>query len=281
MTARFAYSRPILALCVAILSACLVSPRADSGEPRIKAAKPLKALLITGGGYHDYEKQKTILTEGVSARANVEWTIVHDTSKDDSHRLPLYEDPKWAEGYDVVVHNECFANITDAAFIGKVVDAHKNGVPAVVVHCTMHTFRALKTDDWHEFLGVTTVRHGRQHPLEVKNLKADHPIMKGFPETWTTGNEELYWIVKVWPGTTVLAQAKAEDDPAKKDNAVIWEHTLGKGRVFGTTLAHNNRTMGDPVYLDMFTRGLLWACDKLDESGKPKPGYEASPGKAE
>jgi hypothetical protein len=22
-------------------------------------------------------------------------------------------------------------------------------------------------------------------------------------------------------------------------------------------------------------RGLLWACDKLDANGKPKPGYEA------
>jgi type 1 glutamine amidotransferase len=279
MTARFAFARPIVALCVATLSAILVSPRADSGEPRIKAARPIKALLVTGGGYHDYEHQKTTITEGVSARANVEWTIFHDPSKEDNHKIPLYENPKWAEGYDVVVHNECFANITDAAYIAKVVEAHKGGTPAVVVHCSMHTFRALKTDEWHEFLGVSTVRHGRQHPLEVKNLKPEHPIMKGFPETWTTGNEELYWIEKVWPGTTVLAQAKAEEN--KKDNAVIWEHTHGKGRVFGTTLAHHDKTMKDPVYLDMFTRGLLWSCDKLDENGKPKPGYEASPGKAE
>ena len=109
--------------------------------------------------------------------------------------------------------------------------------------------------------------------LEVKNLKPDHPIMKGFPETWTTGNEELYWITKVWPGTTVLAQAKAEDDPNRKDNAVIWEHPFGKGRVFGTTLGHSNETMGNPVYLDLVTRGLLWACGKLDENGKPKQGY--------
>ncbi len=31
--------------------------------------------------------------------------------------------------------------------------------------------------------------------------------------------------------------------------------------------------MADGVYLDLFTRGLLWATDKLDEDGKPKPGY--------
>jgi hypothetical protein len=27
------------------------------------------------------------------------------------------------------------------------------------------------------------------------------------------------------------------------------------------------------VYLDLVTRGLLWACNKLDDDGKPKPGY--------
>ncbi|WP_435006591.1 ThuA domain-containing protein [Tundrisphaera lichenicola] len=259
------------------LAILLIAPTANSGETN--AAKPIKALLITGGGYHDYAHQKSIMTEGVSARANVEWTIVHDTSTEDSHKIPLFEDPNWADGYDVVVHNECFANIDDAAYIDKVVAAHKNGTPAVVVHCAMHTFRALKSDEWHKFLGVSTFRHGKQHPLEVKNLKPENPILKGFPETWTTGNEELYWIEKVWPETTVLAQAKAEENG--KDNPVIWSHPFGKGRVFGTTLAHNNRTMSDPVYLDMFTRGLLWAADKLGEDGKPKPGYEPSPGKAE
>jgi uncharacterized protein len=271
------FAKPLLALSALIAAGLLISPVAVSGETR--QAKPIKALLVTGGGYHDYTSQNKIMKDGISARANVEWTIVHDPSKENGHKIPLYENPNWADGYDVVVHNECFADITDAAFIGRVVSAHKNGVPAVVVHCTMHTFRALKTDEWHEFLGVSTFRHGKQHPLEVKDLKPDHPIMKGFPSTWTTGNEELYWIEKVWPGTTVLAEAMAEEN--KKDNAVIWEHPFGKGRVFGTTLAHNNRTMGDPVFLDMFTRGLLWSCDKLDESGKPRSGYEASPGKAE
>ena len=39
--------------------------------------KPIKALLVTGGCCHDYERQKLILTQGISARADVEWTIVH------------------------------------------------------------------------------------------------------------------------------------------------------------------------------------------------------------
>jgi type 1 glutamine amidotransferase len=56
---------------------------------------------------------------------------------------------------------------------------------------------------------------------------------------------------------------------------LIWVNTNGLGKVFGTTMGHNNSTMEDPVFLDLVTRGLLWACGKLDDHGKPMPGYEA------
>jgi type 1 glutamine amidotransferase len=265
-------ARPLLALSAAIGLALSFAPAAFAGEAQ--AARPLRGLLVTGGGYHDYKSQENILTEGVSARTRIEWTIVRETSMSNGHRIPLYENPNWADGYDVVVHNECYADVTDPAYIGKILDAHKKGTPAIVVHCAMHTYRSLKSDEYREFLGVSTFRHGKQHPLDVKTLQPEHPIMKGFPTSWVTGNEELDWIEKVWPGTTALAQAKAEEN--KKDNAVIWVHNYGKGKVFGTTLAHNNKTMSDPVYLDMFTRGLLWACDKLEEDGKPKAGFGPS-----
>jgi type 1 glutamine amidotransferase len=56
---------------------------------------------------------------------------------------------------------------------------------------------------------------------------------------------------------------------------VIWVNTYGKGKVFGTTLGHNNSTMEAPEFLDLVARGLLWACGKLDANGKPLPGYGA------
>lgn len=252
-----------------------------------ESPKPLRALYITGGCCHDYTKQKAIIPEGVSARANVEWTVVQEGGTGNNRKeieKSIYQNPDWAKGYDIVVHNECFANDTDPEYIERVLAPHRNGTPAIVVHCTMHTFRALKTDVFREFLGVTSTHHGPQHPLDVKNLKAEHPIMKGFPSLWTTGNEELYAIDKLWPNTIALAQAPDKRKDATgawvdtpKQNTVIWVNTYGKCRVFGTTLAHSNATMSDPVYLDLFARGLLWACDKLDENGKPKPGYGARP----
>jgi type 1 glutamine amidotransferase len=247
-----------------------------------ESAPPLKALYVTGGCCHDYNRQKVIIPEGVSARANVVWTVVQDESKGTTSTKTLYAKTDWARGYDVVVHNECFADDKDLDWLETVLRPHRDGLPAVLVHCAMHCYRA-PTNEWFQFCGVTSRRHGPQHPLEVKPLQPAHPVMKGFPELWTTGNEELYAIETVWPGATALAEAPDKKKDAAtgawvntpKQNAVIWVNTYGKGRVFGTTIAHNNKTMEDPVYLDYLTRGLLWACDKLDANGKPKPGYEA------
>ena len=244
-------------------------------------AKPLKALLISGGCCHDYNKQNVIIPEGVNARANFTWEIIQEGGTSSDHRVSIYEKPGWAAGYDIIVHNECFSEISDPAFIENVLAEHRNGVPAVVIHCTMHTFRALKTDNWREFLGVKTTHHGPQHPLDVRNMAGTNPIMKGFPEVWTTGPEELYAIDKVFPTATVLGSAmeKRKDKETNKwvdttkDNPVIWINNYGKGRVFGTTLAHNNATMQNPKYLDALARGMLWACDKLDDKGDPKTGY--------
>lgn len=227
---------------------------------------------MTGSCCHDYEGQKKLIPEGVSARARVEWIVVHEGGTSNNHKVSIYRNPNWADGYDVVVHNECFAAVSDKSFIEQVIAPHRAGVGAVFIHCAMHTFRDLKTDEWRECLGVTPRRHGPQHPLEVKTFVPDHPIMKGFPAVWKTTNEELYAIEKFWPETTSLAQAYALDN--KKDHPVIWVH-FGQGRVFGTTLAHHTKTMSDPAYLDMLTRGILWTCNKLDDQGKPAVGYAA------
>ncbi len=233
--------------------------------------KPIQALLITGGGFHDYERQKQILTEGISARANVQWSIFYENG-DTKHEMSIYANPDFSKGYDVIVHNECYADISDPAFVDKVLAPQRAGVPAVVVHCTLHTFRALKTDQWREFIGMSSDHHGPQHPIAVKVLSPGNPIMANFPANWISGPEELYSIDKVWPNAQPLAEAYAPEE--KKNDPVIWTNLYhGNVRVFGTSLAHNNSTMQDPVYLGLVTRGLLWACGKLDDNGEPKPGY--------
>lgn len=240
-----------------------------------EAAKPLRALLITGGCCHDYETQKRILTEGISARANVTWRIVHEGGDGKDHEFSVYHEPDWTRGFDVIVHNECSGRLTNTAFVESIVRAHTNGVPAVMIHCSMHSYREADTDEWRKLIGVTSMRHQQHIPFEVKNLKPEHPVMKGFPESWTTPKGELYEIEKLWPNCVPLAQAYGER--SKKDHVCIWVNTYGKARVFGTTIGHFNEEMDNDVFLGLVTRGLLWACDKLDKDGKPKRGYAADP----
>lgn len=252
------------------LSALLVCSTAIPPAAAEEKPPKLKALLITGGCCHDYKRQKLILSEEISKRARVEWTIVHG-GKDRKTKLDVYGKKDWAKGFDVVVHNECYGSVDDVAFVEGITKAHLSGVPAVVIHCSMHTYRAAKTDEWRKFLGVTTSSHEGHRPLVVENLKPEHPILAEFPEKWNTPNGELYKIEKLWPRTTALARAFGKD--TGKYHTVVWTNTYGKARVFGTTLGHDNETMSHDIYLGLVTRGLLWACGKLDEEGRPAKGY--------
>ena len=237
--------------------------------------KPIRALMVCGGCCHDYTNQKRIISEGVTARANVEWTIVHEEAPEKTnerlHKVSIYLKPEWWRGYDVVVHNECFGAIEDVAFVEGIAAAHKAGVAGVFLHCSSHSYRAAKTDEWRKAIGITSTSHEKNRDLLVKNLKPEHPVMKGFPAEWLNPKDELYKNDKVWDTATPLAQAYGED--TKKDHFVIWVNQLEKGKTFSTTLGHNNSTMESPVYLDLVTRGLLWATDKLNADGTPKAGY--------
>jgi len=237
------------------------------------SSEPLRALLITGGCCHDYAAQKKILTEGISARANVTWTIVCEgVGSDKDVKFSIYEKPDWAKGFDIVVHNECSGQLTNVAWIEHIAKGHFEGVPAVVIHCSIHSYRYSSSDEWRKLLGVISYQHQAFRPFEVINLQPKHPVMIGFPAKWQDDPDELYEIKVVWPTCIPLAESLTPGKETDK-HTCVWVNTYGKARVFGTTLGHSNQTMQRELYLDLVTRGLLWACDKLDADGKPKVGY--------
>lgn len=220
--------------------------------------EPIRALLITGGCCHDYDFQtKQLVQAAIDEGQQIEWTIVNEGGTGTDAQIDLYNDPEWADGYDVVVHNECFASTADSAYIRKITTAHENGASAVVIHCAMHTYRAAKIDDWREFLGVTSRRHDHKSKYPVKVVAEDHPIMSGFPKDYVTPIDELYIVENVWPETKVLATSKSEK--TGKAHPVFWTNRYGKARVFGTTYGHSNETFSDKVFLRTIIRGIAWA----------------------
>lgn len=233
--------------------------------------KPIKALMITGGGFHDYTAQKKTLEEGIAKRMNIEWTILQEGEARE-HMHSIYSKPDWAKGYDVIVHNECFGMVADPEFVAKVAAPHKDGVPAVILHATVHSYRNVPNDSWRDIMGMKSMSHENRRDLVVKSLKTNHPVMTGFPDEWADPQDELYKIEKTWD--TVIPLAKAYGQETKQDHVVIWLNNYNnKTRVFATTLGHLDATMKTDVFLDLVTRGILWSVKKLGDDGKPLPGY--------
>lgn len=246
---------------VSIFAAALFSWAVTALAIQAAPVKPLRVLLITGGCCHDYPAQKDILAEGLRERANVEVTVVLQGGDRTDSRIALYENPDWAKGYDVVIHDECFADVKDPAWLDGILKPHRAGVPAVVLHCAMHCYRT-GSDEWFKFCGVTSRQHGAAYPHSVFNRDATNAIMQGFGPAWANPAGELYWIEKVWPTARTLGSAKNQENG--RDETCIWVNDYQGTRVFGTTLGHHNETVSSPTYLDLVTRGTLWAAGHLE-----------------
>ncbi len=267
---RLSFRAAIVAMALAVSLTSIISVGRGIAQA---ADQPIRALLVIGGCCHDYAKQKDLLTAGISARANVVWTIAYDEDKTTGHKNPIYDNEKWAEGFDVVVHDECSSDVKDLATIERILAPHRAGLPAVVLHCGMHCYRSegypKAVTPWFEFTGLPSTGHGPQLPIAISFADRDNPITKGMSD-WTTVNEELYnnFAGNVLDTATPLARGKQElkNRPAA-EAIVVWTNNYrDKARVFATTLGHNNETVSDPRYLDLVTRGLLWSVNKLDEA---------------
>jgi len=230
-------------------------------EESKEAAKPLKALLIAGGCCHDYVKQHEVLYKGIQARANVQVDVMWTRDKSTNPPLPVYDKDDWAEGYDIIIHDECAARNKDLDVMKRILEVHKK-TPAVHLHCAMHSFRN-GTDQWKKHLGLHSTGHGPQKPLEITYTNEDHPITKGL-ENWTTKNEELYNNREVFD-IEPLAMATQKVKDRENTAIVAWTNTKSGAPSFSTTVGHNTYTVEDPRYLDLITRGLLWSAGKLNE----------------
>jgi hypothetical protein len=251
--------------------------------------KPLRVLLITGGCCHDYAAQKDILKNGIEERANVVIDQIYTPDTTTHPPLAILGNPNYAQGYDLVIHDECAADISDPALVEGVLKPHRDGIPGVNLHCAMHCYRIGNPNDpvtpgtphglWFEYLGLQSSGHGPQEPIALVFTDKKSRITKGMTN-WTTIHEEHYNNIHVFNTAHALAHGlqvvkNKDGSPKTNDFVVAWVNKYGpkKTRVFSTTIGHNNETVSDPRYLDLVTRGVLWATGHLRRDGLPAKGY--------
>ena len=109
--------------------------------------------------------------------------------------------------------------------------------------------------------------HDKIHPFDVKAVKADHPVMKDVPASFTV-EDELYYVnaepEKIPAGTakiTVLAET-SPSDKFQKPHPSVWITEHPKARVVGIALGHDQRVHDLKPYQTILTNAAKWASGK-------------------
>jgi type 1 glutamine amidotransferase len=264
---RFAV-KPLLAMTVFVALSGFTSGLVVAADST-SAAKPLKALFLTGGGYHDYKALAPHLTTRIGELINATFEV--------RFGLDTLRDPKFADGFDVVVYDVCDDEAPDE-YLANALAAAKAGKPSVMIHCAVHAFRkSPKISEWETLCGMRSKVHDRYGPFTVKKLDSTNPITKFFPDGWSTAGDELYQTISIDPKSRQLLKVTSPQDG--REHIVSWTYQFGSGRVFATTLGHDMKTSATPEYLRLLANGLLWACDKLGADGQPAAGFGRVPAK--
>lgn len=242
--------RQAVSFFLLLLTACL--PLASGQED------PLKILFITGGGFHDFEAQREMLTKGLGERIKIEFTVDHGAGSDATAVPERFTDPDWVKGYDLVLYNISLSVDQKPETAQAIIDSHvKHGVPAALLHGSTHSYRRTGNDEWFKFLGARSMRHDARRPFANEVLAPDHPVMTGFPNPWQQDQGELYIIEEIFPSAQPLARAHSVE--TKTNHPTIWVNSYLGIRIFVTTIGHHNETMASDTYLDLVSRGILWA----------------------
>ena len=238
--------RTITSLLLAVLLSTL---------PTGLLAEPLKGLLLTSPGiYHDYAYQTEAISSTLAERVNIRFDI-------SLRELERWRSTDFARGYDVVIYNICEADNTDADLIAnlrKQTEVH--GVPAMVLHCTMHSFR--NTDSWWPLYGLKSVAHEAIGPIQ-QQVTSGHPITADIPADWQVVYDELY--INLAFDAQALLTAQGEDG---EPHVTAWIKQADDTRIFGTTLGHSLETIDDPIYQRLLGNALLWVTDNLNDDGQ-------------
>jgi uncharacterized protein len=139
-----------------------------------------------------------------------------------------------------------------------VLDFVAEGKALIALHCASYCF--LNSDAYIQLVGGQFKSHGGE-VFRTEIALPEHPIMAGFGgfQSW----DETYVHHRHGEGRTILEyRVQGGQGEGNEKEPYTWVREHGKGRVFYTAWGHDERTWGEPGFVNLVHRGILWACRK-------------------
>lgn len=250
----------------------------------VSYAEGKKVLYVTHepGRWHKYTPQLEIFKE-IGKKAG--WDVTVMTGEHDA-QIKKLQTLDFGKGYDAIVYNFCFASSDDLVAANNIMlQTREHGVPAVLVHCAMHSWWPTYRDGkegalgpeykgkakakpelfekwkkehpgkffpaWGDFTGVASGRHGPQKPIKLTKVK-DHPITARVKDGSMTGPTELYNNIYKVDGVEPLLEGTQGDAKA----TVLWLCPQGKSKVLGFSIGHGVADWKLDVFQNTLTDGV-------------------------
>ncbi|HVY71031.1 MAG TPA: ThuA domain-containing protein [Verrucomicrobiae bacterium] len=258
-----------LGTLVLALLALLLPPAGLASQVRA-GSSPLRVLILTGAGTHDWKITAPLLRQ-----------LLDDTGRFETRicETPAGISAPTLAPFDVVVDDYLGPRLGKDA--EKAIEEFvKSGKGLIVLHSALMAFNDSKDRVWPGFFKMTKVTWPtspaneielpfRVFPIQI--TREDHPITRGAKTNWHTGDRPLGdFTLKA--GAEVLATT-ARGEP------LVFASTHGKGRVVGIALGHDQAARQEKAFITLFDRGTEWAASGQvtlpAEIGLPEPNTNA------
>ncbi|MCA1962825.1 MAG: ThuA domain-containing protein, partial [Prosthecobacter sp.] len=229
-------------------------PLVPASPPQWEAGKT-KVLVIGGGSSHNFKD--FFGTTDVATLKGAGFSV-HYTEDRDQAAAELAN----ADVAIISVNRKFFDT---AAYRKALFDFAAAGKGIVMLHPGTWYGYATWPELNAQIVGGGARGHDKIHPFDVKALRADHPVMKDVPASFTV-EDELYYVnaENVPEGTTpieVLAET-SNSDKYQKPHPSVWITQHPKARVVGIALGHDARTHDLKPYQQLLINAARWCAGK-------------------
>lgn len=218
----------------------------------------LRALILSGGGKHDWQKTTAFLRQLLNSTERFEVRVCE---------TPVGLTAETLSPFDVVIDDYAGARLGNTA--EKAIEAFvQSGKGFVVLHDRALSFapandvkkREEGKNNWPSFLAMTKSDNSRGNSNEptpfsswfpVKLTKPEHPITSGIKDGQKTVDR---------PCMDFIPDSKAEVlMTTETGQPLAFVSRFGEGRVFATALGANLAAMQEKLFITALLRGTEWA----------------------